>query len=152
MSSNNTSAAKLHPIYVALENAQYSRAIKLGLQFPPSHKLAQALLAHAYAKSGQRYKALQCMQHILEVAPSNTDAGHLYFPELRLELQYCREHHEELAAAEAAASLQQQSAVSSASSKKGGKKGKKKGGGGGKQQQPPAAATPTPGANLVWRV
>ena len=78
MSSSN----KIHPIYVALDANQYSRAIKLCLAMPKEHLLAQALLAHAYNKNMQRYKAILVLQSIL-----GTDG----FQELQLECKYAQE-------------------------------------------------------------
>jgi hypothetical protein len=71
----------LHPVYAALESHQYTRAIKLCQQQPATNTLAVALLAHAYAKSGQRFKALVTIQSIFG---SDTTV----FPELHLEIQY----------------------------------------------------------------
>lgn len=77
MSSN-----KIHPIYVALDANQYSRAIKLCLALPKDNLLAQALLAHAYNKSMQRYKAILVLQSIV---------GTEGFQELQLECKYSKE-------------------------------------------------------------
>lgn len=71
---------KLHPIYVALENHQYSRAIKLCLGLTPSNTGGQALLALAYAKNSQRPEALRQLKRLLPI-----DQG---FPELCLVLKY----------------------------------------------------------------
>lgn len=60
MSSN-----KLHPIYVALDSHQYSRAVKLASALPPSNLLGQALLAHALLKSGAVNKALIVIKSLL---------------------------------------------------------------------------------------
>jgi hypothetical protein len=124
MSSN-----KLHPIYVALDNHNFTKAVKLCLAQPPSNTLAQALLAHAYARSGQRYKALLTLESIL---------GREGFPELKLEIKYSLElrlEQQQQGDASAHAPTPAGSAASSsAGSKKGGKKGKKK----------VNAATPTP--------
>lgn len=117
MSSN-----KLHPIYVALDNLNFTKAIKLCLAQPPSNTLAQALLAHAYARSGQRYKALLTLESIL---------GREGFPELKLEIKYSLElrleqqHQQQQGDASAHTSTPAGSAAS-ANNRKGGKKGKKK--------------------------
>ena len=120
MSSN-----KLHPIYVALDNHNFTKAVKLCLAQPPSNTLAQALLAHAYARSGQRYKALLTLESIL---------GREGFPELKLEIKYSQELRLEQQQQGDASAHAPTPAASVASSKKGGKKGKKK----------VNAATPTP--------
>jgi hypothetical protein len=108
MSSSN----KIHPIYVALDANQYNRAIKLCLALPKENILAQALLAHAYNKSMQRYKAILVMQSIL-----GTDG----FQELQLECQYCKEAWDQQKAAFNTAAAPQALA-----GPKKGKKGKKK--------------------------
>ena len=115
------SGAKLHPIYAALENFQYSRAIKLCLALPSPPPIAQALLAHAYVKSGQRYKSLLVMQGILGTTE--------FFPELQLEIKYAYERREEAKTAASAAP------APDPAPRKAGKKGKKKGG---------AVAAPSP--------
>ena len=56
---------KLHPIYVALDAHQYSRAIKLAAALPDSNTLGKALLAHAYNKAGQRYSSLVTLHKAL---------------------------------------------------------------------------------------
>ena len=113
MSSN-----KIHPIYVALDANQYSRAIKLCLAMPKDHLLAQALLAHAYNKNMQRYKALLVLQSIL---------GTGGFQELQLECKYCKEAWDihQLASEGNGNSANTAPKVTSAAAKKG-KKGKKK--------------------------
>ena len=108
-------SSKLHPIYQALESHQYNRAIKLCLAQPDSALLAKALLAHAYAKSGQRYKALLALQTIL--GPDNCQT---YFPELRVEIAYSLDRTQQEPAKPAAP-------AAPTSAKKAGKKGKKKG-------------------------
>jgi hypothetical protein len=108
MSSSN----KIHPIYVALDANQYNRAIKLCLALPKENILGQALLAHAYNKSTQRYKAILVMQSIL-----GTDG----FQELQLECQYSKEAWDQ----QNAASNAQAAPLALAGPKKG-KKGKKK--------------------------
>jgi hypothetical protein len=102
----------LHPIYVALESHQYNRAIKLCLALPNENVLAQALLAHAYNKSMQRYKALLVLQSIL---------GEEGFQELQFECKYAKEAWEQQNAVANATP----SPAPAASSKKG-KKGKRK--------------------------
>mmetsp|Transcript_3144 Transcript_3144/g.7896 ORF Transcript_3144/g.7896 Transcript_3144/m.7896 type:complete len:1109 (+) Transcript_3144:106-3432(+) len=119
MSANSN---KLAPIYAALDGHQYSRAIKLGLALPSTNLLGRALLAHAYAKSGQRYKALTTLQSIL---------GKDGFPELALEIKYSLERRQQSAAAAATQALlaqhnQQQSSQPQQKGGKGGKKGKKR--------------------------
>ncbi|CAJ1965627.1 unnamed protein product [Cylindrotheca closterium] len=59
------SSGKLHPIYVALDGHQYSRAVKLALSLPESNTLGKALLAHAYLKSGQKHAALVTLNKIV---------------------------------------------------------------------------------------
>jgi tetratricopeptide (TPR) repeat protein len=56
---------KLHPIYVALDSHQYSRAVKLASSLPQSNHLGQALLAHAHLKSGHAVKSLLVIQSVL---------------------------------------------------------------------------------------
>jgi hypothetical protein len=111
MSSN-----KLHPIYVALDAHQYSRAIKLALALPDSHVLGKALLAHAYSKSGQRYESLLVLQSILGIGSSN------YFCELQHEIQYSLQARDETSATVVTSTAA--AAPDTASNKKG-KKGKK---------------------------
>jgi hypothetical protein len=100
---------KLGPIYAAFDMQQYSKAVKLCLALPASNTLVQALLAHAYVKSGHRYKGLLTLQSIL---------GTKNFPELQLEIKYAMERREE--------SPPQPSPQSQPASRKSGKKGKKK--------------------------
>ena len=76
---------KLHPIYVALDNHQFSRAIKLCLAMPADNVVAQSLLVVAYAKNHQRYKALLALQGMI---------GTTSFPELQLEVKYSLESRE----------------------------------------------------------
>lgn len=106
---------KLSPIYTALENGAYNKAVKLCLAQPANSLLAKALLAHAYGKSGQRYKALLTIQDILGQQYCKD-----YFPELQLEIKYSLESLSETTASNPTPVV--------ASAKKGGKKGKKKGG------------------------
>ena len=113
---------KIHPIYVALDANQYNRAIKLCLALPKDNLLAQALLAHAYNKSMQRYKAILVLQSIL-----GTDG----FQELQLECKYSKEAWDKQ---QTAASAPPTPAPAAASKK--GKKGKKK-------PAPQPAAKPT---------
>lgn len=120
---------KLHPIYVALDGHQYSRAIKLALALPDSHVLGKALLAHAYSKSGQRYESLLVLQSILGVDT---------FCELEHEIQYSLQARDEKNAVTSTTAAAAASASDSSSNKKG-KKGKK-----GKSAAPkpaPVAAT-----------
>lgn len=76
----------LHAIYAAFDSHNYARAIKLCLANPDNQDnvLSRALLAHAYAKAGQRYKALITLASIF---------GPQAFPELQLAIQYCSEYH-----------------------------------------------------------
>lgn len=83
--------SKLHPIYVALDNHQFSRAIKLALALPDSNILGKALLAHAYSKSGQRYLSLVTIHKIL----SNITTLGNYFWELKQEIEGSLEAIEE---------------------------------------------------------
>lgn len=83
--------SKLHPIYVALDNHQFSRAIKLALALPDSNILGKALLAHAYSKSGQRYLSLVTIYKLL----SNTTILGNYFWELKQEIEGALEAIEE---------------------------------------------------------
>lgn len=105
-------STKIHPIYVALDANQYNRAIKLCLALPKENMLAQALLAHAYNKSMQRYKAILVLQSIV-----GTDG----FQELQLECKYSKEAWDKQQAAANAAP-----APAPATAAKKGKKGKKK--------------------------
>lgn len=131
--NSSSSSNKLNPIYLALENHQYSRAIKLCLAQVSVSPMAKALLAHAYAKSGQRYKALLTVQSILG-KQHTVD----YFPELRLEIVYSLEHrHQDSALPSTTSSISGSTPPSSSvgsipasgGNKKAAKKGKKKGGG-----------------------
>lgn len=134
-SNMSTSHHKLNPIYAALDVAQYSRAIKLAQAFPASNVLAQALLAHAYAKVDQRYKAMLVFRSILWGGNDSDDADKTkYFPELQLEIKYSLQEQKNRQDLESGsnAQQQQQSQSSSSSSRRGGKnskKGKKRGGG-----------------------
>jgi tetratricopeptide (TPR) repeat protein len=79
------STNKLHPIYVALDNHQYNRAIKLCSAHPSTNVLCQALLAHSYVKAGQPFKSLLTIQKIL---PSSVDSNaNPYFPEFQSEVR-----------------------------------------------------------------
>jgi hypothetical protein len=128
MSSN-----KLHPIYVALDGHQYSKAIKLALALPDSHVLGKALLAHAYSKSGQRYESLLVLQSILGIDS---------FCELEHEIQYSLQARDEISATVVTAT-----AAPDTSSKKG-KKGKK--GKPAPKPVPVAATTTTPKQKYCW--
>lgn len=91
---------RLHPIYVALDGHQYSKAIKLCQQ--PQHAnnpMAAALLAHAYVRNGQALSAMLVIQSMI---------GKDCFPELqtaidRLEQQERRRQQPETTAAPAQA-------------------------------------------------
>ena len=111
MSSN-----KLHPIYVALDNHQYSRAVKLASSLPPSNVLGQALLAHALWKSGDSLSGLKCIKEIL------------WFDSVELDYEIQRLELSENSSGEQPASVA--AAPTKTKSKKGGKKsshGKNKG-------------------------
>lgn len=123
-------------IYSALDSHQYARAIKHCQQHPtPNDPLVAALLAHAYAKSGHRTKALVTIQSTIFMGDATI------FPELQLELRLAMLLEESSAAAETGSAVstvntttppvqQQQhlSAAAASSAKKAGKKtGKKKG-------------------------
>jgi hypothetical protein len=122
---------KLHPIYVALDAHQYSRAIKLALALPDSHVLGKALLAHAYSRSGQRYESLLVLQSILGIGNS--------FCELQHEIQYSLQARDETSAT---ATIVTTTAAPDTASNKKGKKGKK--GKPAPRPTPVAAATATP--------
>jgi hypothetical protein len=106
-----SAANKLHPIYAALDAHQYARAIKLASALPDSNVLGKALLAHAYAKSSQRYQSMLVLTRIL--GPS--------FFDLEQELELCPEASQQ--AADASAPKTNQAAESTKKGKKG-KKGK----------------------------
>ena len=115
--------SKLAPIYSALDSHQYNRAIKLASALPKTHILGRALLAHAYAKSGQRHKALSLL--------SNDILGDEGFPELQLELKYSiletrQEDGTGSSSSTAATTTSNTATASSAKKGGGGKKGKKK--------------------------
>ena len=133
MSSSN----KIHPIYVALDANQYSRAIKLCLAMPKDNLLAQALLAHAYNKSMQRYKAILVMQSIL-----GTDG----FQELQLECKYAKEAWD---SQQTAATAPPPKPAPMAASKKG-KKGKKKPAAAPAPSSSQTATTPAESADSQW--
>jgi len=124
------SSKSLQPIYMALESHQYSRAIKLCLA-QQSSPINRALLAHAYAKSSQRAKALATIQSLFlgDAAPDSSST--VCFPELQLELKYALalEEEPELASSNQhqSAQQQQQQTAGGSASKKPGKKAKKKG-------------------------
>jgi hypothetical protein len=133
MSNSSGSNKVLAPIYAALDNKQYQRAIKLCLQQPADNAYVQALLAHCYSKSDQRTKAIQVLGKLLlneNIAGSGGDnqSPGDYFHELRLAQKYAQPGD---AAAAATASLPVTTAVveptpSPARNSKSGKKGKKK--------------------------
>lgn len=104
----------LHPVYVALDNRQYSRAIKLCQGLDPSIILGRALMAHAYAKSGQRFKALLTLQALF----GSTQC----FPELQLTIRY------ECSPSAQANHAKKPVSAEAKKTKKPVKKGKKKGG------------------------
>jgi hypothetical protein len=79
--------SKLHPVYVALDNYQYSRAIKLAAALPDSNVLGKALLAHAYYKSGQRYLSMVTLYMIFGGLIGDGN----YFCELKQEVEYALE-------------------------------------------------------------
>jgi hypothetical protein len=108
--------SKLHPIYVALDSYQYSRAIKLALALPDSNVLGKCLLAHAFYKSGQRYQSMVTLRKILSglTGPGN------YFYELEREVVCAIESLEERQLESS------KPAASDPSASKKGKKGKKK--------------------------
>jgi hypothetical protein len=108
------STNKLHPVYVALDDHQYNRAIKLALALPAENVLGKALLAHAYSKSGQRYQSLKTLQSILQAGK---------FVELNCDVEYSLQARQEAEATQPQSQqeLQQQQQPSS----KKGKKGKK---------------------------
>lgn len=83
--------SKLHPVYVALDNFQYSRAIKLASALPDDNVLGKALLAHAYYKSGQRYLCLVTLHKMLGGLAGDGN----YFCELKREVEYSLEAVEE---------------------------------------------------------
>ena len=120
MSSN-----KLQPIYDALDSHNFNRAIKWCLALPPSFLIGQALLAHAYAKSSQRYKSMVTIQGIL---------GKEGFPELQYEIKYALERRQEgdgTSGGSGTSSPQNNTspaaqAQATSQARKGGKKGKKK--------------------------
>ncbi|GKY92106.1 hypothetical protein MPSEU_000182000 [Mayamaea pseudoterrestris] len=142
MSSSN----KLHAIYAALDNYHYAKAIKLCLQQPPSNLLVRVLMAHALAKSGQRYKSLQVVAALLEEQLQ-------YFSELQLELVYAQsqEDLDANAATAAAASLAaQQSQQIQSVAKKGKAKGKKKATSATASPIEPCSTAATPVKHLDW--
>ncbi len=114
--------SKLHPIYVALDNHQFNRAIKLALALPDSNILGKALLAHAYSKSGQRFLSLVTLHKILSsvAGPGN------YFCELKQEVEYALEAIEEREQQASKPSVNTAPEPSAAKSKGGKKGGKKK--------------------------
>ena len=121
----------MSPIYNALDHHQYQRAIKLCLQQPADNLHVQALLAHAYAKSDQRPKALQVLTNLLFQNVDDAISGREdYICELRIENKYAQIGNtaQTTSAATAATSAAAASAPSDASSRstKTGKKGKKK--------------------------
>ena len=132
---------KLHPIYVALDAHQYSRAIKLGSALPDTNVLGKALLAHAYSKNGQRHNALLTLQtilisnripsHLREEAPSSSGATPskattLFFWELQHEVESSltsgQQRHQEQHSNQQPSQQQAQQSTSGKKSKKGKKK------------------------------
>jgi N-acetyltransferase B complex (NatB) non catalytic subunit len=137
-SANSSSSRALNLIYSALDSHHYTRAIKLCLAYQQSSSahhaaanysvtvsttndaLVMALLAHAYAKSGQRYKAMRTIHQLFGFDPT-------IFPELQLELLYASILQESLPAA-SSSNEGNSSSSTTASTTPGGsaKKGKKK--------------------------
>eukprot|EP00934_Nitzschia_sp_Nitz4_P008150 Nitzschia sp. Nitz4//scaffold39_size137210//103503//107005//NITZ4_003215-RA/size137210-augustus-gene-0.185-mRNA-1//1//CDS//3329550431//8140//frame0 len=117
--------SKLHPIYVALDSYQYSKAIKLASALPDSNTLGKALLAHAYFKGGQKYNALLTIHKLLGSS----------FVELDHEVQNSLEAILEQQSASKESTLTPEPAPTAA---KKGKKGKKK-----PSVPKPAATQPT---------
>jgi N-acetyltransferase B complex (NatB) non catalytic subunit len=137
-SANSSSSRALNLIYSALDSHHYTRAIKLCLAYQQSSSahhatashsvtvstsndaLIMALLAHAYAKSGQRYKAMRTIHQLFGFDPT-------VFPELQLELLYASILQESLPAA-TSSNEGNSSSNTTASTTPGGstKKGKKK--------------------------
>lgn len=135
----------LHPIYAALDSHQYHKVIKLCQQPQHAHNpLAAALLAHAYAKSGQRYKAVSTLHGIFAAAVVTTTTT--VFPELQLELQYAAVLEESLAESALStmnnhnAQQQQTTAANAVAAAKKPASAKK----GGKKKQPSPSQQPQP--------
>ena len=132
--SSTMSSKSLQPIYMALESHQYSRAIKL-CSTQQSSPINRALLAHAFAKSSQRAKALATIQSLFLGGAGGgggaDSSSAVCFPELQLELKYALALEEEpelaLSNQHQSAQQQQQQTTGGSASKKPGKKGKKKG-------------------------
>jgi hypothetical protein len=122
---------KLQPIYLALDNHQYTKAIKLCVQQPPSNVLARALLAHALIKAGQRSKSLQTMAAILD---DNIE----FFPELQWELIYSQQNEAGDGSSSQQQQQQQQQSQAQPAASVSAKKGKKSGN---KKKAAPATAT-----------
>ena len=146
--SSSSHAKLLNPIYAALDNKQYGRAIKLCLADAgtTSHNVhVQALLAHAYAQTEQRAAAIAVLARILLGKDTNGGGGgdsnddtnddgdnnknhnhnHHNFEELQLALKYAQTGVISATVA-AAAATETVTSGTTRSSKSGGKKGKKK--------------------------
>jgi len=63
-SSSSNNSKRLTPIYIALDAHDYKRAVKLAMGLPKTDILAQALLAHAFCKSGQTAKCYAVLQQL----------------------------------------------------------------------------------------
>jgi tetratricopeptide (TPR) repeat protein len=128
------SSSKLNPIYAALDHHQYNRAIKLCLQQPADNIVAQALLAHSYAKSEQRPKALKILATLLltHTTTSTTtpkdgaDEDADYFAELRIQNKYAQTGIADSGGASTESAVPASVTPSGAATRKGAKKGKKK--------------------------
>jgi hypothetical protein len=111
------SYSKLQPIYAALDGNQYNRAVKLCLQLPEPSLLSQALLAHAYAKSGQTLQSLIVLVNLL---PAD------HFDELHMEAARAQLRHDNMDPAALSPPVSALSAAKPATNSKKGKKQKKK--------------------------
>lgn len=122
-----STSTKLNPIYNAIDAYQYNRAIKLASALPDSNVLGKALLAHSYAKVGQKDLAVITLSNILILGSSS---GHSFY-----ELQLVLEQQQTNDSSSSTSSLSPSSlptptasskADSATASGKKGKKGKKK--------------------------
>jgi hypothetical protein len=123
--ASSASTRGLHAVYTALDHHQYTRCIKLCQQVlaaaqPATTTIVSALLAHAYAKSGQRYKAVATIQGIFQGA----SGSNVVFAELQLFLKYARFEKElvESASPSSVPSIAAPPQQQQPSNKKGGKK------------------------------
>ena len=66
---------RVHPIYLALDSHQYSKAVKLASALPPTFILGRALLAYALYKSGQLPTALSTVHTLLGWQDFNNSDG-----------------------------------------------------------------------------